>query len=124
MNLKNTKYLWKIIDRILNPKSGVLEGNVNDINKSFNRTIARITGKEPVKMSDIYHTTTLLPENSTSVQFELQTTNSDEVIKIMKSLRNDFSTGYDDIPIFLIKPVAEYIASHLTFRMVQDTRSM
>ena len=40
----------------------------------------------------------------------MQTTNSDEVLKITKSLRNDCSTGCDNIPIFLIKPVAEYIS--------------
>ena len=40
---------------------------------------------------------------------------SDEVLKIIKSLRSDFSTAYDNIPIFLIKPVVEYISSPLAF---------
>ena len=56
-----------------------------------------------MKTSDVYRTTTSLPESNTTVQFELHTTNSDEVLKIIKSLRNNCSTGYDDIPIFLIK---------------------
>ena len=63
LNSKNMKDIWKVIYRILNPKSTTLEGNVNDINKFFNNTAARVTGKEPVKMSDIYHTITSLPEN-------------------------------------------------------------
>ena len=46
LNSKNTKQLWKVIHRILNPKSAALEGNVNDINKYFNRTVARVTGKK------------------------------------------------------------------------------
>ena len=111
LNSKNTKDIWKVIHDILNAKRKTLEGNVNDINKFFNCTAAHVAGKEPVKTSDIYHTITLLPENNTTEQFELQTANSNEVLKIIKSLRNDCSTGYDNIPIFLIKSVAEYILS-------------
>ena len=48
-------------------------------------------------------------------QFELKATNSDKALTIIKSLRNDFSTGYGNIPIFLIKPVAEYISLPLAF---------
>ena len=92
-----------------------LEGNVNDINKNFNSTVARVTGEKLVKTSDIYRTLTSLPENNITEQFELQTTNSGEVLKIIKSLRNDCSIGHDNIPIFLIKPVAEYISSPLAF---------
>ena len=47
--------------------------------------------------------------------FHLQHTTIETVIKIIKSLRNDCSTGYDNIPVSFIKPVAEYIASPLTF---------
>ena len=41
-----------------------LEGNVNDINKNFNSTVARVTGEKLVKTSDIYRTLTSLPENN------------------------------------------------------------
>ena len=115
MNSRNAKDIWKVIHRILNPKSTTLEGNVNDINKLFNSTATRVTGKEPVRTSDIYHSITSLPENSTTEQFELQTTNSDEVLKIIKSLRNDCSTGYYNSLIFLIKSYAEYISSPVAF---------
>ena len=81
----------------LSPKSVILEGNVNDINKFFNSTAACKTGKEPVKTSNISGTITSLPVHNTAEQFELQTTNSDEVLKIIKSSRNDCSTGYDNI---------------------------
>ena len=110
-NSKNTKDIWKVVHHILNPKSTTLEGNVNDINKFSNTTTERVTGKEAVKTSDIYSTITSLPENNTAELFKLQTTNSIEVLKIKKSLSNDCATGYDNLPIFLIKPVAEYIAS-------------
>ena len=100
MNSKNAKGLRRDIHRIPNPKSTTLEGNVNDINKFFNSTGSRITGKGPLKTSDIYRTITSLLENSTTQLFALQTANSGEVLKMIKSLRNDSLTGYDNIPIF------------------------
>ena len=45
LNSKNTKIIWKVIHRILNPKSTTLERNVNDINKLFNSTAERVTDK-------------------------------------------------------------------------------
>ena len=57
-----------------------------------------LTGKEPTKMSDIYCTTTSLPKNVTTKQFELQTKNSDQVLRINESLSKDYSTGYDEFP--------------------------
>ena len=38
-----------------------------------------------------------------------------DIIKSLKSLQNDCSTGYDNIPVYFIKPTAEYIASPLIF---------
>ena len=47
--------------------------------------------------------------------FKLQKVTYSDLIKTLKSLRNDCSTGYEKIPVSLIKPIAEYIASTLTF---------
>ena len=91
LNSKNTKDMWKASHRTLNPKSTTLEGNLSDINNFFHSTAARVTSKESVKTSDIYRTITSLPENNTTEQFELQTTNSDKGVNIIKSLRNDCS---------------------------------
>ena len=96
---------------------------MNMISIIFNSTAARVADKKPLKTSDIYRTITSLSENNTTEQFELQTTNSDEGLKIIKSLRNDCSTGYDYIPIFLIKPVAECILSPLAFNNQTLTRT-
>ena len=76
MNSKNTKDIWKVVHHILNPKCTTLEGKVNDINKFFNNTTERVTGKEAVKTSDIYRTITSLPENNIAELFKPQTTNS------------------------------------------------
>ena len=62
-------------------------------------------------MSDINRTITSLPEKNTVEQFKLRTTSSDEIVKIIKSLRKDCWTGYDNIPVLLKKPEAEHICS-------------
>ena len=46
--------------------------------------------------------------------FKLRKATYDEVLKCLKLLRNDCSTGYDNMQVSLIKPVAEYTTSPLT----------
>ena len=60
LNSTKTKFIWKVIHCFLNPKTTSLEGNLND--KFFNSIVGRVTGKKPVKSSDIYRTITSLPE--------------------------------------------------------------
>ena len=115
LNSKNTKGIRRFIHRIPNPKSTTLKGNLNDINKFVNSTAERVAGKESVETSNIYRTITSLRENNYTELFELQTKNSDEVLKNMKRLHRDCSTGYGNIPIFTIKAVAECISSPLAF---------
>ena len=47
--------------------------------------------------------------------FKQQKVTYNDVLKSLKSLWNYCSTGYDNITISFIKPIAEYIASSLTF---------
>ena len=47
--------------------------------------------------------------------FNLQKVTYNEALKSLKLLQNDCSTGYDNTPVSFIKPIAEYIASSLTF---------
>ena len=49
------------------------------------------------------------------IGFRLQKVTYSDVLKSPKLLQNDCSTRYDNIPVSFIKPVAEYIASVLTF---------
>ena len=107
LNSKNTKDIWRFFT--------TLKGNLNDINKFVNSTAERAAGKESVETSNIYRTITSLRENNYTELFELQTKNSDEVLKNMKRLHRDCSTGYGNIPIFTIKAVAECISSPLAF---------
>ena len=116
LNSKNAKDVSKVSHHILNQKSTILEGNVGDIDKFFNYSAPRVIRKKPVKKPvDTQSTITSLPENNTTEQFEAQTTNSNEALQIIKILRSDCSTVYENILIFLIKPISEYISSPLAF---------
>ena len=89
LNSKNAKDVSKVSHHILNQKSTILEGNAGDINKFFNYSAPRVIRKKPVKTLDTQSTTTSLPENNTTEQFEAQTTNSNEALQIIKILRSD-----------------------------------
>ena len=52
---------------------------------------------------------------SNPISFKLRKAAYSEVLKCLKSLPNDCSTRYDNFLVSFIKPVAEYIASPLTF---------
>ena len=49
------------------------------------------------------------------MSFKLQKVTYNNIVKSLKSLGNDCSTGYDNILVSFTKPIAEYIASPLTF---------
>ena len=47
--------------------------------------------------------------------FKLHKVTYNYVLKSLKSLQNNCSTGYNNISVSFIKPIAEYIASPLTY---------
>ena len=49
------------------------------------------------------------------MSFKLQKVTYNNIVKSLKSLGNDCSTGYGNILVSFTKPIAEYIASPLTF---------
>ena len=77
----------------------------------------QFTGKSPTKFSDIKTLLKLLPGNSPAGRISPQQTNSEEVLKIVKNIRNDYSNGFGDTQISLIKHVAEYIVSPLVHKI-------
>ena len=81
--------------------------------KYFNKTAERLAGEnattDDVILSHIDSVT------SSHDSFKLQKVTYNDILKSLKSLRSECSTGYDNIPISFIKPVAEYIASPLKF---------
>ena len=107
---KNCAETWKVINKILHPNPATVKVNPDEVNIYFNQTATRTTGKAAGSITDEFFRT--LPKQQRS--FDLREVTYDDVIKAIKSLRSDCSTGYDNIPAKFIKPVAEYLVSPMT----------
>lgn len=82
-------------------------------------TAKRVTRKSPInfqilKLQSKHYQTINLQNN---FYCNKQT---EEVLKIIKKTSNDCCAGFDNIPVSLIKPVAEYIASPLAHNKNSD----
>ena len=111
LSSKNSKKIWKVIHRILNPNMSTLQADPSALNELFNKTAERLVGQNATTDDDILSHIDSLTSSHDSFKLQKLTYN---VIKSLESLRNDCSTGYDNIPVSFIKPIAEYIASPLT----------
>ena len=84
LNSKNTKDIWKVIHHILNQKNITLEGNLNDVNKFLIAPPHAQREKNQLKHLTF---TALLHRFQKAIRItNNKTTNSDEVLKITKSL--------------------------------------
>ena len=92
-----------------------LQSDPSALNEFFNKTVERLVGQN-TRTDDIIlsHIDSL---TSSHDSFKLQKVRYNDVLKSLKSLRNDGSTGYTNIPVPFIKPIAESIASPLTFKI-------
>ena len=108
---QNSKEIWKIVHRILNPSDKTLEADTNELNKCFNQTGKRLTTTEPHSNAEL--------ENHIG-SYQLQTVLYEDVEQCLRPLRNDCSTGYDNILTMFIKPVVEFLVSPLIFVINSD----
>ena len=69
----------------------------------------------PKALNDLNSIIKTLSNDHQNYPFYLHEINADDVLKTFKSLRNDCSTGYDNMPVSLMKPIAGYIASSLAY---------
>ena len=109
LSSKRPKQVWKTIHRILHPS----RVNPDDINRHFGSTAERVTASSPVVKEELYRMIDEMDQDSdTSFRFRYVTYN--KVLREIKGLRADCSTGHDNIPTKFIKLVAEHVASPLT----------
>ena len=90
-----------------------LQADPSALNEFFNKTAERFARQNATTDGLILSHIDSLTSNHDS--FKLQKVTYNDVLKSFKSLRNDCSTGYDNIPVSFIKPIAKYITSPLTF---------
>ena len=90
-----------------------LHADPSALNEFFNKTAERLVMQNATTDGVILSHIDWLTSSNDSL--ELQKVTYNDIVKSLKSLRNDCSTGCDNIPVSFIKPIAEYIASPLTF---------
>ena len=103
----------KIIHLILNPSDKTLEADTNELNKYFNETGKRLTTTKLHSNDELKYLIRSFPGKNNG--FQLQTVSYKDVEQCLRLLRNDCSTGYDNITAMFIKSVVEYLVSPLTF---------
>ena len=105
MSSKNPKEVWSTVNRILTKQQTRIKQHPSDLNNHFTTLASKLTNKEnaPSKLPDI----SSMQENSNG--FKIQHTNYDQIKKIILGLKNDCSSGYDNIPVRFIKPVSDHL---------------
>ena len=105
-----------MIHRILHPNPKRLAFDPNKLNKFFAATAERTLGTTPSQEDEHEEIEKLidsLPLSSIR-SFDIRPVRYEEVLKELRDLRNDCSTGPDQIPVKMLKPVADILASPLT----------
>ena len=111
---KKKNDIWKVIHRAisLNPKTLKVDPEKLNEFEFFNKTAERLVGKRKTDNASLRSYISSVKDKSNS--FELRFVTATDVRKSIKVLRNDCSTGYDNIPVSFTKPVSEYLESPLT----------
>jgi len=109
LSSKRPKEVWDTINRILHPKTSKIEANPSVLNEHFNTTATRLLKcKEPPtqQLHEIINKFEDHPD-----YFNLRTATYSDVFKAIKRIRNDCSTGNDNIPSKYLKASIETITS-------------
>ena len=107
---KDSKKVWESVNKFLNSQHRRINHHPSDMNNYFSNLVSNLTSKEN-KQCDFESILNNLPKDKRENEFRINHTTYEEVEKIIHELKNDCSSGYDNIPIRLIKPVSQYIIS-------------
>ncbi|MEM6999126.1 MAG: reverse transcriptase domain-containing protein, partial [Pseudomonadota bacterium] len=112
LSSKNPSIIWRTIDRILTKQNNNINHVPADMNTYYCNLASNLTNKPniPANCDNLLHDTS---NDDDQNLFTIKHTNYDEVLSILKKLKNDCSSGYDNIPVRYLKPVNEYLASPL-----------
>ena len=110
MSSKNPKTVWSSIDRILKKQQKRINHEPFEMNNYFSNLAVNLTKKENTERKLTSLLNNLSDENYDQC-FHLNRKNYNEVYKIITNLKNDYSSGHDNIPVRYLKPVAGYITS-------------
>ena len=98
------------MNRIINPPKNRIRQNNSDLDNYFTTLTSNTSGNEnePLNESEILQLLNRVPDSNT---FTISYTTHDEVQKIILNLRNDCSSGHENIPVKFLKPVVDQITS-------------
>ena len=112
LSSKDPKVIWQTVRKILKPQQRRLRQDPDELNEYYANLASTITNKAN-KSLDSIRIHDYLPASESDNAFCIQHTNYQEVRKILSELRNDCSSGFDQIPVKYIKSATEYIISPL-----------
>ena len=95
------------------PPQPPFRADPDSLNKLFSSTAERTLDIPTAANHDLFDVLERLPDSENS-SFQLREVSHSEVLRELKRLRADCSTGADQIPVKFLKSVAEYLASPLT----------
>ena len=101
--------------KILNTNGKRIQINPNELNKHFSTTSKRLTGRNNAYLHVLkYIINSMSPSSVNKPSFKLRFVSYKETLQEVKCIRNDCSTGNDNISVSLVKLVAENITPPLT----------
>ena len=102
LSSKNSKEIWKVTHRIVNPNMSTLQADPSALNEFFNKTAERLVTQNATTDGVILSHIDSLTSRHDSFKLQKVTYSKGDVLKSLKSLRNDCSIGYNNIPVSFI----------------------
>ena len=112
LSSRKPKEVWETVNRIINPPKKRIKLNPNDLNQYFTTLASKLCKKDNIDQDQLINS---LPKEEKDGAFVIKYTSYNGVRKIVLELRNDCSSGYDQIPIKFLKPVVDNITSPIVF---------
>ena len=115
LSSKKSSEVWKVFHKILNTNGKRIRINPNELNKHFSTTSKRLNGRNNADLHVLKHIiNSMSPSSVNKPSFKLRSVSYKETLQEVKFIRNDCSTGNDNISVSLVKLVAENITPPLT----------
>ena len=100
------------MNRIINPPKNRIRQNTTDLNNYFTTLASNLSANEnePLNESEILQLLNRVPDSNA---FTINYNTYNEVQKIILNLRNDCSSGHDNVPVKFLQPAVDQISSSI-----------